>query len=84
MLSKVLILLSAAGVKIRERKHPSAARDAERGRREAKLLAYLSMASVPISLSVERRSSSLTMAAGSARAERGRCSSATRKLARGG
>ena len=55
-----------------------------RGRREAKLLAYLSMAGVPISLSVERRSSSLTMAAGSARAERGRCSSATRKLARGG
>jgi hypothetical protein len=30
MLFKVLILLSAAGVKIRERKHPSAARDAER------------------------------------------------------
>jgi hypothetical protein len=29
MLFKVLILLSAAGVKIRERKHPSAARDAE-------------------------------------------------------
>jgi hypothetical protein len=30
MLFKVFILLSAAGVKIRERKHPSAARDAER------------------------------------------------------
>jgi glycosyltransferase involved in cell wall biosynthesis len=55
-----------------------------RGRREAKLLAYLSMASVPTSRSVERRSSSPTMAAESARAEWGRCSSATRKLARGG
>jgi hypothetical protein len=30
MLFKVLILLSAAGVKTRERKHPSAAREAER------------------------------------------------------
>jgi hypothetical protein len=30
MLFEVLILLSAAGIKIRERKHPAAARDAQR------------------------------------------------------
>jgi hypothetical protein len=38
MLFKVLILLSAAGVKIRERKRPAAARDA---RRAAALLRQL-------------------------------------------